>query len=123
MPVLIDTNILLRSLHADHPHHATAVSTVSGLRLKNEILCIAPQNLIEFWAIATCSRQDNGLGMTLAYATSELATLRRLFRLLPASPEILEVWRQLVTRHGVTGKQTHDAHRWQPCRCILLLVF
>ena len=37
-------------------------------------------------------------------------SLRRLFRLLPSTPDVLEAWQRIVVSHGVLGKQTHDAH-------------
>src|ERR1035441_8708004 len=110
MAVLIDSNVLLRSLHPGHPHYAPAENSVATLRLRNETLCIAPQVLIEFWAVATRPRDDNGLGLSSARVADELLSLRRLFRLLPSTPDVLEAWQRLVVTHGVLGKQTHDAH-------------
>ena len=110
MPVLADTNILLRSLYPGHPHYAAAENALAALRLRNEVLCVAAQNLIEFWAVATRSREDNGLGMTPAKAAGEIGALRRFFRLLPSTPDVLETWQRIVIRLGITGKQTHDAH-------------
>jgi predicted nucleic acid-binding protein len=110
MATLVDTNILLRSLYPEHPHYAAAENSLAALRLRNEPLCIAPQNLIEFWAVATRPRQDNGLGMTTTRAAGEISALRRLFRLLPSTPEVLETWQTLVVTLKVSGKQTHDAH-------------
>jgi predicted nucleic acid-binding protein len=77
---------------------------------QRETLCIVPQNLIEFWAVATRPLNKNGLGMTTAEAESEIADIRQFFRLLPYTSEVLETWQGLVVRHGVSGKQTHDAH-------------
>jgi predicted nucleic acid-binding protein len=82
MAVLVDSNILLRSLHPGHPHFAIAENSVAALRLRNETLCIAPQILVEFWAVATRPRDDNGLGLAPDRAAAELVSLRRLFRLL-----------------------------------------
>jgi predicted nucleic acid-binding protein len=110
MAVLIDSNVLLRSMHPGHAHYAAAVNAVSTLRLRNETLCIAPQNLVEFWAVATRPREDNGLGMTVVRAATETASLRRLFHLLPYTPDVVEAWQRTVIGHGITGKQTHDAH-------------
>lgn len=62
--ILADTNILLRSLHLQHPHHDVAKNALKLLRLRNETLCVAPQNLVEFWAVATRPLNENGLGMT-----------------------------------------------------------
>ncbi len=108
--ILAGTNILLRSIHLEHPHHILAESALTALRLRNEALCIAPQNLVEFWAVATRSRTDNGLDMTIARAADEVATLRRFFLLLPYTAEVPEAWQRIVLAQGISGKQTHDAH-------------
>ncbi|SPE25669.1 putative nucleic acid-binding protein [Candidatus Sulfopaludibacter sp. SbA3] len=110
MLILADTNVLLRSLYPDHPHYSAAENSLTTLRLLGDALCVAPQNLIEFWAVATRSRDDNGLGMTASRAASELANLRRFFLLLPSGPAVVEMWQELVTSLAISGKQTHDAH-------------
>ena len=110
MLILTDTNVLLRSLYPDHPHHSAAENALTVLRLRGETLCVAPQNLIEFWAVATRPRKLNGLGMTTAEAETEITSIRQLFRVLPYTPAVLEAWQGIVTRYGVAGKQTHDAH-------------
>jgi predicted nucleic acid-binding protein len=88
MPTPVDSNIPLRSLHREHPHYALAHNAIAALRLHRETLCIAPQNLIEFWAVATRSRDDNGLGMAHARAAAELEALRRFFQVLPYSERV-----------------------------------
>ena len=108
--VLTDTNILLRSLYPEHPHYGAAENALASLRFRNETLCVAPQNLIEFWAVATRPRDANGLGMTPARAASEIAILRQFFRVLPATPDVLETWQRIVVSLGISGRQTHDAH-------------
>src|ERR1039458_10176750 len=109
MAILADTNVLLRSLYPEHPHCSAAEDALAALRLRGEVLCIAPQILIEFWAVATRPRDDNGLGLPPDKVAAELMSLRRLFRLLPSTPDVLEAWRRIVVTHGVIGKQTHDA--------------
>ncbi|MGO9262621.1 MAG: type II toxin-antitoxin system VapC family toxin [Bryobacteraceae bacterium] len=110
MAILVDTNNLLRSLYPDHPHYSAAGSALAALQRRSETLYLAPQNLVEFWAVATRPRSENGLGMPTARAASEIATLRRFFRLLPWTLTVLEAWQPLVVDLGVSGKQTHDAH-------------
>jgi len=39
-----------------------------------------------------------------------VATLLRLFHLLPYRADVLDAWRRIVLAQGVAGKQTHDAH-------------
>jgi predicted nucleic acid-binding protein len=108
--ILTDTNILVRSLNPADPHYGAADNALASLRLRNETLCLAPQNLMEFWAVATRPREDNGLGMAAARATNELLMLRQFFRVLPSTPDVLEAWQRIVTALGIAGKQTHDAH-------------
>ena len=108
--ILADTNILLRSIHPQHPHYASAKSALAQLRLRNEALCVAPQNLVEFWAVATRLPAENGLGLTVAQAVKELNEVQDFFRLLPYTPEVTRAWQQIVVAQAVCGKQTHDAH-------------
>jgi predicted nucleic acid-binding protein len=89
--------------------HPDTVAATSHLLKNGEELYGFPQNLIEFWAVATRPAGANGLGMTTAQAETELARVKSLFRLLPDTPEIYSEWETLVVRHGVSGKNTHDA--------------
>jgi predicted nucleic acid-binding protein len=108
MAVLVDTNILL-SLQTHHPHFALVEQAFSVLRNRDEVLCLAVQNLIEFWAVATRPASENGLGMTTETATRELAVLKDLFALLPEPDSVFDEWERLVITHHVSGKGTHDA--------------
>lgn len=109
MAILIDTNILLRSLQPHHPHCAIVERAVSALRTRGETLKVTAQNLIEFWAVATRPTSENGLGMTVEMAGRELTVLKRLFSLLPEAAPVFEEWERLVITHRVSGKNTHDA--------------
>jgi predicted nucleic acid-binding protein len=108
MAFLIDTNILLRTLQPHHPHCAQPERAVAALRTANEVLHVAAQNLIEFWAVATRPESENGLGMSIEAASRELTALKRLFSLLPEAP-VFDEWERLVAMYGVSGKNTHDA--------------
>jgi predicted nucleic acid-binding protein len=110
MAILIDTNILLRLLQPHHPHCALVERAVGILRTRNETLNVTPQNLMEFWAVATRPTSENGLGMTVENAAAELAAFQRLFTLLPETAMVFQEWERLVTTHQVSGKNTHDAH-------------
>jgi hypothetical protein len=41
------------------------------VRLRDEALCVSPQNLVELRVVATRPRNENGLGLTTAQATNE----------------------------------------------------
>jgi predicted nucleic-acid-binding protein len=74
MAVLIDTNILLRTLQPHHSHCAAAEKAVAALRIQEETLHVAAQNLVEFWAVATRPEGENGLGMSTQAAAQNLTT-------------------------------------------------
>jgi predicted nucleic acid-binding protein len=108
MSYLVDTNVLLRLVQKSSPLHAEARRAVLMLRKQGEELCVMPQNLIEFWAVATRPVADNGLGLTIDQAARELRKLKRFFRLQPDTPRIILEWESLIIRHQVSGKQAHD---------------
>ena len=109
MTYLVDTNILLRAAQPSHPAHATATGAVRNLLARGERLCVLPQNLIEFWAVATRPAESNGLGLEVSEAAAELDGLKVIFELLPDTPAIYPEWETLVRAHQVKGKEAHDA--------------
>lgn len=71
-------------------------------------MVVFPQNLIEFWAVATRPVLSNGLGFTAAQVVAEIAQIRSIFRLIPETSQIYPEWQRLVTAHNVAGKNVHD---------------
>lgn len=108
MSYLLDTNILLRSVQPSHPMHPEAFRAVGELLSRSEQLSIIPQNLIEFWAVATKPVEANGLGMTVEQAAAEIINLRGLFHLLPDNASSYAEWERLVSKHQVKRKEAHD---------------
>ena len=47
MPILIDTNVLLRSVQTFHPMHVVAVRALEVLMQREEPLVITIQNILE----------------------------------------------------------------------------
>jgi predicted nucleic acid-binding protein len=88
--------------------HPDAVRAVSALLARSERVCIIPQNLIEFWNVATRPADKNGLGFTPAQTETEVSKIESLLTVLPDSPAIYPEWRRLVVAHSVSGKQVHD---------------
>lgn len=109
MTFLVDTNVLLRSAEPSHPMYAEAVNATNTLLGRGEELCIAPQNLIEFWNVYTRPVERNGLGHTVTEASTEVNRLKELFPLLLDLPAIYEEWERLVIAHAVMGVNVHDA--------------
>jgi predicted nucleic acid-binding protein len=107
--VLLDTSTLLRTLQPLHPQRETARVAIIALTSRGHELHIVPQNLMELWVVATRPTSQNGLGLSIKEATSELMRLKSMFPLLPDTPAIYPVWESLVIQHQVSGKPAHDA--------------
>jgi predicted nucleic acid-binding protein len=107
--ILLDTNLLLRHAHAADPAFATADAAIAALHARGEVLCVVPQNLYEFWAVATRPTAANGLGLTIAECQGEVARIKRLFRLLGDLPDLLDEWERLVGAHACAGRVSFDA--------------
>ena len=89
--------------------HTDVRRALASLHQRGEELWIIPQNLIEFWAVATRPLANNGLGLTIDEAARETKKLKKLFKLRADAPAIFAEWERLVIRHRVAGKPTHDA--------------
>jgi len=50
---LLDTNIWLRSVQREAPHHPIAIEALATLLAHGNDVFITAQNLIEFWSIAS----------------------------------------------------------------------
>jgi predicted nucleic acid-binding protein len=109
MSYLIDTNVLLRSAQPSHQMHEDAARAVGELFAQGEVLSVIPQNIIEYWAVATRPVEANGLGMSVDETVAEVSRLKGIFQVLPDTAEIFSEWEGLVSRHGVKGKETQDA--------------
>jgi predicted nucleic acid-binding protein len=108
--VLVDANVLLRQAAPDDPLFSVADHALRVLTARGEELCIVPQTLYEFWAVATRPGvARGGLGWAPAEADGELARLEKLFSLLPDNADIFRQWRRLVASYGVSGVNGHDA--------------
>ena len=109
MSVLIDTNILLRSAQPEHPLCAPATQAVARLLKQSETVFFCPQNIAEFWNVATRPVNVNGLGFSHAEVLSEVESIEGLLTMLPESPRIYTEWKRLVNEHQVQGVKVFDA--------------
>ena len=107
--ILTDTNIWLRVADPGAAQHFGAVQAVARLLSEGHEVCVCPQNLIEFWAVATRPVEANGLGWTPDEAATEITGIEARFVLLPDAPDIFSHWKALVQRSAVRGKRAHDA--------------
>ena len=70
---------------------------------------MSPQNLVEFWSVATRPAAANGLGLTVAQAAADVDRIADMFPIVEDVPLIHEHWRRLVESGGVIGRQAFDA--------------
>lgn len=100
--------MLLRSIDLNHPMYSQATGALNVLLEGEDLVCLATQNLVEFWNVCTRPLNRNGLGMTVTQTNAELTKLERIFSILSNSTAIYPEWRRLVTVHSVMGVQVHD---------------
>ncbi len=110
MSVLVDTNILCRIADPHHPQNAAAAESVKRLLSTGETLLVVPQNIYEFWVVATRPIENNGLGMSTSDAKTKLDELLIVLEMLPEIPAIFPEWQRLVAELDCKGKPAHDAH-------------
>lgn len=112
--ILLDTNLLARITDSRHPQCAVARQAIHRLLAQREQIVIVPQNLYEFWAVATRKAGSppaghNGLGMTCEQASQWVRFFERRFTLLPDRPDLVTAWHLLVKSLGIKGFKAHDA--------------
>ena len=107
--ILLDTNILLRYANPNDPAHLAVVATITKLFATGEALGIVPQNLYEFWVVATRPIAANGHELTIAECHQMLDGFKAAFTRVPDHPNLLAEWEALVVAHACIGKLAHDA--------------
>lgn len=108
MKVLVDTNVLVRSVEKTQPLKRIARDALRHLYTEGNELCVAPQNISEFWSVCTRPVKQNGLGNSVAVTDRLTSRIETLFTILPDSMEAFRQWRSLVVAHDVKGAKVHD---------------
>jgi predicted nucleic acid-binding protein len=109
MPVLVDTNIIVRCRETRHPEHVNCVQALRLLVNSTELPVVCSQVLIEFWATATRPTAANGLGLSTAAADDAVTELLETIDCLPEPSDIFVRWRVLVRQASALGRQVFDA--------------
>jgi predicted nucleic acid-binding protein len=100
MRVLVDTNVLLRIVQSNHPHFAEATAAIATLVRRSDSVFFSPQNIAEFWNVAT---------RPVDRAFQEITGIEKSLSLLPDVPEIYASWKEIVRANKVLGVKVHDA--------------
>jgi predicted nucleic acid-binding protein len=109
MDHLVDTNVLLRSVQQSSATYREACGAIAALLRRGDRLCIFPQNITEFWSVATRPGDRNGLGLSPTEVDRCVFRLEAILTLIPDAPNIYQEWRNLVVAHAITGAQVYDA--------------
>ena len=109
MRVLVDTNVLIRSVQKNESACRIARQALVSLYRGEHTLFLATQNVAEFWNV--CTRPDgtaNGLGLSIEATDRYINQLEQFFTILPDSLHVFQIWRSLVVAHSVRGAKVHD---------------
>lgn len=99
MSILIDTNLLLRSVQPSHPMYASAVRALARLMEWEEALVVSIQNIAEFRNTATRPESNNGLGLSIEETQDGLSKLESFFGVLHEDAASYAAWKTLVTEN------------------------
>jgi predicted nucleic acid-binding protein len=109
MRVLVDTNILLRSAQPNHPLCYQATYAASKLLREENSVFFCPQDIAEFWNVATRPADRNGLGFSHEEVLREVASIEESLTLVPDVPAIYAAWKRIVYVYKVQGVKVYDA--------------
>jgi predicted nucleic acid-binding protein len=69
---------------------------------------LVPQNIYEYWVVATRPIPNNGLGFSTKHTESTINAFLETFSLLRDERGIFPLWQDLVRSMAITGKLAHD---------------
>lgn len=109
MDYLVDTSVLVRSVHRQDPTSRIARQALSHLWKSGHRVFVAFQNAAEFWVV--CTRPvitTNGLGFTPRQVQRYVTRFEPLFAVLFETAATYDEWKRLVVDHAVSGVGAHD---------------
>lgn len=108
-PVFIDTNVLVAASVRAHPSHGVASAYLARLEADGAPACISGQVCREFLVVLT--RQPvEGRAFSTDEALAALGAWLSACVVFEENEAVLTELLDLVRRHGVKGKQVHDAN-------------
>src|SRR5205085_2346807 len=91
--------------------HTVAAACVAKLNSQKEVLAIVPQNIYEFWTVATRPKTAaEGLGLATQQAKAQVDRFLTMFPLhFCDEHRLYDEWQRLVETYDCAGKAAHDA--------------
>jgi predicted nucleic acid-binding protein len=108
--VMLDTNVLLAATHESRAEHRDALRVLNDWAAGYTDLCISPQVVREYLAVATRSAKQNGLGLDLSDALGNVRAIRDRTTLLAEDSKVADRLLSLLADVECGGKQVHDAN-------------
>ena len=110
MAYLLDSGILLRLANVTDPLH-TVVRQAVDVLIKQEVDCFfTSQNMAEFWNVATRPVANNGLELPAVTVVQMFEkSVETICDILSEQDTLHDVYKDLLTKYNVVGKQVHDA--------------
>ena len=108
--VMLDTNVLLAATDEGRAEHRDALKVLNDWAAAHTDLCTSGQVLREYLAVATRSREQNGLGLSLPGALGNVRAIRGRTTLLAEDSKVADRLLGLLADVECRGKQVHDAN-------------
>ncbi|MGL4513524.1 MAG: type II toxin-antitoxin system VapC family toxin [Lacipirellulaceae bacterium] len=112
-PLMIDTNVLVHAGNPDSPWHAAALEALEQLDADQTEVWISTQIVREF--LVQMTRPDMRGERPITAVLDQAEELCRHYRVAGESEKTRMILFDLVERHGVQGKQVHDANIAATC--------
>jgi len=90
--------------------HELTVRSIAELARVGQELVFTPQVERDAWAVMTRPHESNGLGLGISEARELMRSVENVMAFAEDVATIHELWRELVERYEVKGKQVHDAN-------------
>lgn len=109
MSMLVDTGVLLRAFDANFDHFRVIRHALRKALDAKERLYVTPQNMAEFWNVATRPLEYNGQGLSAERTKRRLRVIEQFCEVVVEDLRSYEEWKRLVDELGVSGVKVHDA--------------
>lgn len=105
--VVVDTNVLLAATDRSRATHLVAVEFLNSDERR---LCLTPQIVREYLAVATRPREVNGFGLSGDDAAANMGQFLEDMDILAENAGTTDAVINMVARGSSLGKQVHDAN-------------
>lgn len=106
-PGVIDTNVLVYAVDADHSHYAASRALLDAAHNRSTTLYVTSQILCEFYSIVTNPRRVPR-PRSSADAIAAMSSMLAFLHVLPSPARVVTALMELLQRHPVTGGAVFD---------------